>query len=107
MSRPTHPDVQLTLLGQTGDLVDLDEARITFDSKVGFTIEEGKLIHHNGIVTCRAEYGDSVQEEKFHLVFTFAPPVLGLETPEITTGSKRFVHGDDDLSTPKNDQILI
>ena len=61
--------------------------------KLGFTIEEGKLIHHNGIVTCRAEYGDNVQEEMFHLVFSFAPPVIGLTTPEITTGSKRFDEG--------------
>ena len=51
--RPTHPDVRLTLLGQTDDPIDLEDALITFDRKVGFTIEEGKLIHHNGIVTCR------------------------------------------------------
>ena len=51
--RPTHSDVNLTLLGQTGDLIDLESASITYDWKVGFTIEEGKLIHHNGIVTCR------------------------------------------------------
>ena len=45
--------MNLTLLGQTGDPIDLESASITYDWKVGFTIEEGKLIHHNGIVTCR------------------------------------------------------
>ena len=85
--------MKLTLLGQTGDPMDLEDALITFDRKVGFTIEEGKLIHHNGIVTCRAEFGDDVEEQRFHLVFSFAPPVMGLATPEITTGSKRFVVG--------------
>ena len=87
--------MKLTLLGQTGNPIDLEDAFITFDRKVGFTIEEGKLIHHNGIVTCRAEYGGHVQEEGFHLVFSFAPPVVGLTTPEITTGSKRFVRQDE------------
>ena len=62
--------MKLTLLGQTGDPMDLEDALITFDRKVGFTIEEGKLIHHNGIVTCKAEFGDdAVEEERFHLVF--------------------------------------
>ena len=46
------------------------------------------------IPTCRAEYGEvNVQEERFHLVFSFAPPVFGLATPEITKGSSRFEKG--------------
>ena len=45
---------------------------------------------------CRAEYAGNAEEEKFHLVFSFAPPLGGSVTEkgltvEIAQGSTRFV----------------
>ncbi len=62
--------------------VDLAEAGIDFDPRRGFSIREGRLRHHNGVLTCKAlgqeegKESDDDDSEIFTLIFSFAPPSL-------------------------------
>jgi hypothetical protein len=93
--RPTHPDVKLTLLGQTQEPINLEKAMITYDPKVGFIISKGKLKHHNGIAVCMAEYGNHTEDQYFHMVFSFTPATTGVPTPEIAKGPSRWWMDED------------
>ena len=50
----------------------------------------GWLVRMQQAIKEQLTYPSLTQEERFHLVFSFAPPVVGLATPEITKGSSRF-----------------
>ncbi len=65
--------------------INLDKAGMAFDPKLGFTIDEGKLTQHNGIVLCQAHSQDQdvVEDmEHFTLIFSFSP----LPPMDVTVG---------------------